>query len=149
MALMAIGPLRNTKGATMNATMNTSIAPQDLTAEPPFKAYREAYDQMESDRIVQFLRREHARIGILLQSEEAPYRRAMNDAADRITEEVLDQKNSVKLAGVHAVYYKPGVSRSWKSIAEELNASDDLIAKHTTLGNPRVQISIIDSDQNP
>jgi hypothetical protein len=113
----------------------------------PFLEYRNAHDEMEKDEAVAAA---WDRV-VAIQKSEADaradhdaaclkYRERMNLAAEEIRGAVLEQAKSVTLHNVEAKYTKGRVSVSWKSVADEVGAPPEIIAKHSKEGDPTVAI---------
>ena len=105
-----------------------------------FEEYRKAYDQMAADLEVaaawDAIVEAQKRHGELCQ----PYQERMKAAEEHIRGLVLEEGKSVTLHNVEARYTKGRASTSWKSVAEEIAAPADIIAKHTKDGDPSVSV---------
>ncbi|MCJ7528834.1 MAG: hypothetical protein MUO37_12190 [Methyloceanibacter sp.] len=106
----------------------------------PFQEYRFAHDELEADREVAALwdavveaQRKHDLACI-------PYRERMSAAEAVIIGAVLEQGKSVTLHNIEARYMKGRSSTSWKSVAEEIGAPPEIVAKHTKEGEPSVMV---------
>ena len=119
-----------------------------------FEDYRKAYDELQDNESVNVLRGEidllvekHDaklfKLQKLLAEVEMPYRSRMAGAEGEIKKAVLKQGASVTLHNVQAKFAKGRMSTSWKKVAVEVNASQDVIGKHTSYGKPSVSVSVV------
>ena len=105
-----------------------------------FQLYREAYDAMEADPKVLGLRQRIEKLQDALVATESPYRQKMDEAEWVIRESILAQGQSVTLHNVKAIYTKGRRSTSWKSVAEEMGAPEEIVVKFTKIGEPSVKV---------
>ncbi len=108
-----------------------------------FLAYRAAYDDMQSDAQVLDTRDRIKELQDQLFQLEAPYRARMAEAEVVIRAAVLKQAKSVTLHDVYARYISGRRSTSWKSVAEEMKAPEDVIEKHTKVGEAKVTVEVV------
>jgi len=108
-----------------------------------FKQYREAYDEMQADTKVLDVRERIEELQDQLRELESPYRERMAAAEKAIVEAVLAQKQTTTLFNIKASYTTGKRSTSWKSVATEMKAPDDVIEKYTKIGDPFVKIEVL------
>jgi hypothetical protein len=78
-----------------------------------------------------------------LAQAEYPFRYRMADATAKIVEEVLSIKKTIERWGVRATYTAGRKTTSWRSVALEMDAPPSVVARHTSVGNPSVKISLV------
>ena len=108
-----------------------------------FLEFRKAHDEMGADPNIAAMwdavvaaQKAHA-------DACAPYEQRMAEARDAIAAAVLEQGKSVTLHNVEARYTKGRSSTAWKSVAEEVGAPPEVVAKHTKEGSPSVSVKAL------
>ncbi len=112
-----------------------------------FEGYRQAYDSMEADPAIKRARQAIEQYQASLEKLKAPYREKMAETEAEIVEVILVQRESLTLHGVYARYARGRVSRSWKSIATDMQAPQELIDEHTKVGKPSVSVKVVMEDE--
>lgn len=109
----------------------------------PFLAYRQAHDELDADPNVTTLSLELERARLAWEDARKPYLDRMREAEEVIRGAVLEQGKSVTLHNVEARYSKGRASTSWKSVADEVGAPPEIVAKHTKEGEPSVSVRLL------
>ena len=110
----------------------------------PFSDYKKAHDEMGADVTIRRLQEYIGTQMKKLAELEVPYHERMAVAAEEIRELVMAEGKTIVLSGVRGSYYKGRRSTSWKGIATELDPPEELVEKHTKVGEPSVIVSIVD-----
>ena len=110
----------------------------------PFYDYKKAYDEMGADATIQRLQVYIDEQVEVLAELQAPYFDRMSEAAEEIEGLVMAEGKTIVLSGVRGSYHKGRQSTSWKGIAMELDPPEELVEKHTKVGEPSVIVSIVD-----
>jgi len=106
----------------------------------PFLEYRQAYDELQNDPEARELRERIRGLQELLVKGEEKYQKRMAKAEAEIVAAVLEQGKSATLHNVEAQYHKGRESTSWKGVAGEMNAPEDVIARFTKIGEATVLV---------
>jgi len=109
-----------------------------------FLEYRQAHVDMWNDDGVKEAEKQFHLAQDHLACVMAPYIDRIERARQRIESDCLVMRSGKTEHGVKASYYSGRRSTSWKEVATEVGAPDEIINKHTHYGEPTVKVELIE-----